>query len=234
MWCCFSPFKQLLSRSAGPSAFKHLALKTKSQLITKENNLQLHLSLKWPINYSLFNPVCNRTIPSTACVIDPLSHPCEWFVTGTTMQWRIPKCLAAGGTGRDNCRCAKAHRNEALLCDGVGDKLQSCELKWFKASAKGDKSTRLCPTNHCSRMVTLLAAGGHMPHPMPSAPSRRIWNVLKWKEFPSPGTEQRKGSVILSLVCCLWLTPRPKHTKAEEFLYPSVVITSVFHLIPAL
>lgn len=60
---------------------------------------------------------------------------------------------------RDNRRCAKAHRNEAVLCGEVGDKLQSCELKWFMASAKGDKFTPLCSTNHCSRMVTLLAAG---------------------------------------------------------------------------
>lgn len=60
---------------------------------------------------------------------------------------------------RDNRRCAKAHRNEAVLCGEVGDKLQSCELKWFMASAKGDKFTPLCSTNHRSRMVTLLAAG---------------------------------------------------------------------------
>lgn len=75
------------------------------------------------------------------------------------------------------CRRATAHRKEAILCADVGDKLQSCGLKWFKASAKGDKSTRLCSTNHCSRMVMLLHGGravsGHMPHPVLTTRSRR-------------------------------------------------------------
>lgn len=47
------------------------------------------------------------------------------------------------------CR-KKAHGNEAVARADVGDKLQSCELKRFKASAKGDKSTPPCSTNHCS------------------------------------------------------------------------------------
>lgn len=104
---------------------------------------------------------------------------------------------------RDNRRCAKAHRNEAVLCGEVGDKLQSCELKWFMASAKGDKFTPLCSTNHCSLMVTLLAAGQpvatchtHAVH-VDSLSVKHIGREMLL-EVSAPGTEQRNGSHILS------------------------------------
>lgn len=92
------------------------------------------------------------------------------------------KRLTAGGKTHEasTCRCATAHRNEAVLCADVGDKLPSCELKWFKAPAKGDKSARLCSTNHCSRMVTLVQwrQGSPWPYATPSA-DHAVWPKVK-------------------------------------------------------
>lgn len=73
------------------------------------------------------------------------------------------------------CR-KKAHGNEAVARADVGDKLQSCEQKRFKASAKGDKSTPPCSTNHCSldghapggRAAPWLHATPNADHALPS------------------------------------------------------------------
>lgn len=56
--------------------------------------------------------------------------------------------------GRVCCRCAHASRTEAVIWSKVGDKLQSCRLKWFMASAESDKFCPLSATNHCSLSQT--------------------------------------------------------------------------------
>lgn len=75
----------------------------------------------------------------------------------------VPMSLTTGGMrwcarGETTMSCCKlAHATHTLRrviwCE-VGDKLQSCRLKWFTASAESDKFNLLSFTNHCGLSQT--------------------------------------------------------------------------------
>lgn len=86
MSCCLSPCKLVLCRTSHQALTIFLLGKQRADWSAmKIMNDQLT-----PIFLILFARLSD-------CVIDPLSHSCERFVTGTATPWRIQKRLAAGG-----------------------------------------------------------------------------------------------------------------------------------------
>lgn len=147
---------------------------------------------------------------------------------------RLLKCMR-----RDNHKCSKASWIEAVWWREVEDKLQSCGLKWFVASAKGDKFCPLCFTNHWSLTITLLMSG----QPLATWQAYAVHSLCTWSPMHSltdcdtinPNTppcvpRQRKGSLILPSVCFRWLAGSQKmHTTAQKFPYVLILITCPFH-----
>lgn len=136
------------------------------------------------------------------------------------------------------CR-KKAHGNEAVARADVGDKLQSCEQKRFKASAKGDKSTPPCSTNHCSldghapggRAAPWLHATPNADHALP--PDARHIGMKNTVFFAWDRTK-KKTNPFFCPQCAACDSQRDKNTqKRRKFPYLSGVITAVFRLSPA-